>query len=289
MSRSTPIPGLGARPPARATAPGVDPRVAGLVALLLALAAVSWNVTNARMRGMDMGPGTDPGSLGFYLTTWVVMLAAMMFPSVTPMVIAYARIHRRRRELGRRAPLGCTAVFVAGYLIAWTIYGLAAYALYAWATSLSPDFLSWDRGGRYLAGAVILAAAVYQLTAAKDVCLTKCRTPMDFILGRIRYGYGGALRMGVEHGAWCVGCCWALMAALFALGVMSVGWMAVVGAFIAVEKMLPWKLLANRSVAIALAVLALGVALAPGSVPGLTLPDAVHSMPGMGGSTSMPR
>jgi predicted metal-binding membrane protein len=289
VSRSTLIPGLGARQPARATAPGVDPRVVGLVAMLLALAAVSWIVTNARMRGMDMGPGTGLGSLSFYLTTWVVMLAAMMFPSVAPMVIAHARIHCRRRELGRHAPLGCTAVFVAGYLIAWTIYGLAAYALYAWLASVSPDFLSWDRGGRYLAGAVILAAAIYQLTAAKDACLTKCRTPMDFILGRMRYGYGGALRTGVEHGAWCVGCCWALMAALFALGVMSVGWMAVVGAFIAVEKMLPWKMLANRSVATALAVLALGVALAPGSVPGLTLPDTVHSTPGMGGSTSMPR
>ncbi len=107
---------------------------------------------------------------------------------------------------------------------------------------------------------------------------------MDFILRRMRYGYGGALRMGFEHGAWCVGCCWALMVALFALGVMSVGWMAMVGAFIAVEKMLPWKLLANRSVAIALALLALGVALAPGSVPGLAPPGAVHSTPDMGGS-----
>ena len=247
----------------------VDPWEAGLVAILLTLAVVSWVVTAARMRGMDMGRWTDPGSLTFYVTTWVVMLAAMMFPSVSPMVIAYARIHRRRRDLGRHAPLGCTTAFVVGYLIAWTFFGVAAYALFASVTWLFPDTFSSDRGGRYLAAGVILAAAIYQLTPAKDACLTKCRTPMDFILHRMRYGYGGALRMGVEHGAWCVGCCWALMVALFALGVMSVGWMAVVGAFIAVEKMLPWKLLATHAIAIALATLALGAALPPGSVPGL--------------------
>jgi predicted metal-binding membrane protein len=280
------IPRSGAR--ARAVALAVDLRLAGLVALLLALAAASWIVTNTRMRGMDMGPGTDPGSLGFFLTTWVVMLAAaMMFPSVAPMVIAYARIHRRRRDRGRHAPIGATAVFVAGYLTAWTAYGLAAYVLYASVTSLSPDVLSWNRGGRYAAGAVILAAALYQLTAVKDVCLTKCRTPMDFILGRMRHGYGGALRMGAEHGAWCVGCCWALMAALFALGVMSVGWMAVVGALIAVEKLLPWRQPAKGAVAVVLAVLALGIALAPESVPGLTLHDGAHSMSGTERSMSM--
>jgi hypothetical protein len=89
-----------------------------------------------------------------------------------------------------------------------------------------------------------MVAAVYQLTPAKNVSLMKCRTPMDFILHRMRHGYRGALRMGLEHGARCVACCWALMVALFALGVMSIGWMAVIGAFIAGEKMLPWKRLA---------------------------------------------
>jgi predicted metal-binding membrane protein len=262
-------PGPGARPPARAGS-RIDPREAGLVAVLLALAALSWIITAPRMAGMDMGRWTDPGPLGFFLTTWVVMLAAMMFPSVAPMVVAYARIHRHRRETGRPAPRGSTAVFVAGYLIAWTIYGLVAYALFAAAAWLFPDFLSLEPGGRDLAAAVILGAAAYQFTPAKNVALMKCRTPMDFILRRMRTGYAGALRMGIEHGAWCVGCCWALMVALFALGVMSVGWMAVVGAFIAAEKMLPWKRLANRSVAVALTMIALGVAFVP-SMPGLAL------------------
>ncbi|WP_423183860.1 DUF2182 domain-containing protein [Arthrobacter sp. NyZ413] len=246
----------------------LDLREAGLVAVLLALAAVSWVVTAVQMSGMDMGRWTDPGPLGFFVTTWVVMLAAMMFPSVAPMVVAYARIGRHRRETGRYAPTGSTALFVAGYLVAWTVFGLAAYAIYGVLAMLVPGLFSSDPGGRYLAAGVILAAAVYQLTPAKNVALMKCRTPLDFILHRMRHGYFGALRMGVEHGTWCVACCWALMIGLFALGVMSIGWMALVGAFIALEKMLPWKRLANRTVAIALALIALGIAVAPGMVPG---------------------
>ena len=241
----------------------IDVREAGLIAVLLILAALSWVLTAQRMGGMDMGGWTDPGPLDFFLTTWVVMLAAMMFPSVAPMVTAYAKITRRRRETGRSAPRGATALFVAGYLVAWTVFGLVAYGLYNAVTSLVPGALTADPGGRYAAAGVILAAAVYQLTPAKNVCLTKCRSPMDFILHGLRPGYGGALRMGLEHGVWCVGCCWALMVALFALGMMSVGWMALVGAFIAAEKMLPWRRLANRSISAALAVIALGLVMTP--------------------------
>ena len=115
-----------------------------------------------------------------------------------------------------------------------------------------PGFLAWDRAGRYVAGGVLLAAAIYQLTPAKDACLRRCRGPLAFSSRAGAMGGTGALRMGVEHGAWCVGCCWALMAALFALGVMSVAWMALIGGLIAIEKLLPWKAPANRTVAIAL-------------------------------------
>lgn len=247
----------------------IDVRQAGLIAVLLILAALSWIFTAERMSGMDMGGWTNPGPLNFFVTTWVVMLAAMMFPSVTPMVTAYAKISRRRREAGRYAPRGSTSLFVAGYLVAWTAFGLVAYDLYQTVAALAPGAFTANPGGRYAAAGVILAAAVYQLTPAKNVCLTKCRTPMDFILHRLRPGHGGALRMGLEHGAWCVGCCWALMVALFALGVMSVGWMALVGAFIAVEKMLPWKRLANRSVSVALVLMAFGIVLVPSSTFGM--------------------
>ena len=249
----------------------IDVREAGLIAVLLILATLGWVFTAQRMGGMDMGGWTDPGPLDFFLSTWVVMLAAMMFPSVAPMVTAYAKITRRRRETGRSAPRGATALFVAGYLVAWTVFGLVAYGLFNAVTSLVPGALTADPGGRYIAAGVILAAAVYQLTPAKNACLTKCRSPMDFILHGLRPGYGGALRMWVEHGAWCVGCCWALMVALFALGMMSVGWMALVGAFIAAEKMLPWRRVANRSVSAALVLIAVGIALAPASTSGMTM------------------
>jgi predicted metal-binding membrane protein len=250
--------------------------------MLLALAVVAWVVTDRRMAGMDAGPGTDPGGLGFYVGAWVVMMAAMMFPSIAPMGVAYARIQRRRREQGKaRSGPVAVALFVGGYLASWTAFGVAAYGLLQLGRALSPDALAWDAGGPYVAGAVVLAAAVYQFAPAKDACLSRCRTPLDFVLGYWKRGYGGALRMGVEHGAWCVGCCWALMAALFALGVMSVGWMAFVAGLIAVEKLLPWKAVANRGIALVLAVLAIGVAFAPETVPGLTLPDSPEAREAM--------
>jgi len=259
----------------------------GLLGVLLLLALVAWAATDARMRGMDAGPGTDPGALGFFLVTWVVMMSAMMFPSISPMVLMHARMAAGQRERGKGDQAGATTFFVGGYLIAWTAAGLAGYAIYELGRSLSIDAFSWDRGGPYLAGAVLIGAAAYQLTPLKDACLRKCRNPLVFLLGSWRFGRAGALRMGAEHGAWCVGCCWALMAALFALGVMSLGWMALVAALIAAEKLLPRQALASAGVAVLLLILGFGVALAPASVPGLTQPgspQAMQSMQSMDGS-----
>jgi predicted metal-binding membrane protein len=240
-----------------------------LLGALLVLAAIAWLVSDQRMDGMGEGPMLDVGDLGFYVTVWVVMMAAMMFPSAAPTVLLYARLRRPAHGKPARAPRDATAVFVAGYLAAWTAAGLGAYALLQLVQSVDIDVFAWDRGGPYLAGGVILAAAVYQLTPLKEVCLTHCRSPLMFLLEHWRNGRAGALRMGVTHGAWCVGCCWALMAALFAVGVMSVGWMAVVAALIAVEKLLPWRRAANVGVAATLVVLGLAVALFPNDVPGL--------------------
>jgi predicted metal-binding membrane protein len=247
----------------------------GLISLLLLLAALAWLITDERMAGMDMGPGTDPGTLGFWVTAWVVMMAAMMFPAIAPMVLMYLQIQEGKRTRSADRSFGATAVFVGGYLLAWSIAGLASYVTVRLGHELSPPFLAWDEAGPYVAGAVILAAAIYQLTPLKDVCLNKCRSPFAFLLTAWKPGRVGALRMGIEHGGWCVGCCWALMATLIALGVMSVGWMVFVAALIAVEKLLPWKAIANRSIAILLAVLALAVAFAPEHVPGLTVPSDV--------------
>jgi predicted metal-binding membrane protein len=260
----------------------------GLIGLLLLLAAVAWLVTDERMAGMDMGPGTDPGALGFWVTVWVVMMGAMMFPSIAPMVVMYARIQEGKRSKGQAPPYGATAVFVGGYLLVWSAAGLVGYAILSLGHALSPGFLAWDEGGRYVAGAVIVAAAIYQLTPLKDVCLSKCRSPFAFLLTAWRHGRIGALRMGVEHGGWCVGCCWALMAALIALGVMSVGWMVFVAALIATEKLLPWKAVANRSIAILLTVLGLAVAFVPQDVPGLTVPSEAMGAHMQGGSDTGP-
>jgi predicted metal-binding membrane protein len=253
----------------------------GLIGLLVVLAFVGWLVTDERMQGMDAGPGTDPGALGFYVGVWVVMMAAMMFPSIAPMVVMYARVQEGNRERGRTTARGATAVFVGGYVLTWTLAGLAGYAILETGRGLEIDALSWDRAGPYIAGGVIVAAAVYQLTPLKDACLRRCRNPLMFLLTAWRPGRVGALRMGIEHGGWCVGCCWALMAALFALGVMSVGWMAFIAALIATEKLLPWKAVANRGIAILLLVLGITVAFAPEDVPGLTLPGSAEAMGAM--------
>jgi predicted metal-binding membrane protein len=245
---------------------------ARVVALLLAVAAACWAVTVNRMQGMDMGPGTDLGSLGWFAGVWVTMMAAMMLPAVAPTVAA----HRVRA-----AGPGATPAFAAGYLLAWLAAGLLAYALVEGIRSLELGVLAWDEAGRYVAGGVILGGALYQLTGPKDACLRRCRDPRAFLTDHWRPGRLGALRMGMEHGGFCVACCWALMAALFALGVMSIGWMALVAALIAAERLLPWKTIAARGVAVTLALLALGVAFAPEDVPGLTVPGSHQGAPSM--------
>jgi predicted metal-binding membrane protein len=139
--------------------------------------------------------------------------------------------------------------------------------------------LHWDRAGRWVAAATLLAAAVYQVTPLKDYCLGKCRSPLGQLLGSWRGGVRGALSMGARNGAYCVGCCWALMASLFALGVMSLVWMAFVAALIAVEKLLPWLRLATYGTAAILLALAIVMAAAPHALPGLTIPSGdMHGM-----------
>jgi predicted metal-binding membrane protein len=256
-----------------------------LIFSLLLLAGIAWAMTGDRMAGMDAGPGTDLGSLGFWVTSWVVMMAAMMFPSIAPMVVMYARIEEGKRQKGQSTEAGATAVFVAGYLLVWAAAGLLGYAIIQGGRDLNLGILAWDSAGPYVAGGVIIVAAIYQLTPLKEVCLRHCRSPMMFLLTRWQPGRTGALRMGIEHGGWCLGCCWGLMAALFAVGVMSIGWMVFIAALVAIEKLLPWRAVANRGIAALLIVLGLGVAFAAEDVPGLTLPnspEAQRAMQSMG-------
>ncbi len=219
--------------------------------VLIAVAAASWAITAHRMDGMDMGPGTPLGALGWFAVVWVTMMAAMMLPSLVPMAVA-----------SRNAIL-----FTCGYLVTWLAAGALAYALFEGVRSLDLSWLAWDRGGQYVAAGVILGAALYELTPLKSACLRQCRDPE--LAGRRDRP---VLLTGLQHGAYCVGSSGALMAALFAVGVMNVAWMVVIAALVAVEKLLPWRRPAVLLTALFVAALGIAVALAPGHVPGLTLP-----------------
>jgi predicted metal-binding membrane protein len=242
-----------------------------IVALLLALAAVAWWSTADRMAGMDAGPGTDLGSFGWFLGVWTVMMAAMMLPSLAPTVALYSTMAQPRQS-------GDPLVFSAGYLAVWAAAGGAAYGLFELGRSLFGVDLAWHRGGRWLAAAVLVTAALYELTPLKNACLSRCRTPVGFLRASWRDGGFGALAMGARTGVWCLGCCWALMAALFALGVMSVTWMVLVAGLIALQKLLPWQRPAAWGTAAVLLALALALVVHPDSVPGLVVPGSTHAM-----------
>jgi predicted metal-binding membrane protein len=237
----------------------------GLVTALVAIAALGWVWTAREMRGMDAGPWTNLGSLGWFLGTWVVMMAAMMFPSVAPTVALYTRVTKASSALS-------PWLFAGGYLLSWAAAGLVAYLVSLVGGRVVGDALQWDHAGQAVAAGTLFVAAAYEVTPLKNVCLTKCRSPLGALLGSWRAGLTGALTMGMRNGAWCVGCCWALMASLFALGVMSVIWMALVAGLIALEKTLPWR--GRVTYATAGLLLGLGVLLlvAPHALPGLTIP-----------------
>jgi predicted metal-binding membrane protein len=236
----------------------------GLVLGLFALAAAAWWWTANQMRGMDAGPWTGLGTFGWFLGVWVIMMAAMMFPSIAPTIALYSRMS---------GPSSLKPwVFTGGYIVTWAGFGVVAFALGLAASHAAGGGLAWEQAGRPIAGAILILAAVYELTPLKNVCLGKCRSPLGTLLGSWRDGSLGAFRMGLKNGAWCVGCCWALMASLFALGVMSLIWMAIVALFIAVEKMLPWRRTAVYGTAMALLALGVLVLVAPDALPGLTVP-----------------
>ncbi|HET8893659.1 MAG TPA: DUF2182 domain-containing protein [Gaiellaceae bacterium] len=243
---------------------------------MLGAALGTWAVTAWRMRGMDAGPGTDLGSLGWYLGVWVTMMAAMMLPSALPMIQLFDHVARRSAAGPRRFS---TSAFVSSYLAVWTAYGLVAFALYRAVTAMHLGFLAWNRAGPYVAGGSIALAGLYELSPLKSVCLRHCRSPLHYVLGGWRQGVVGAVRMGMEHGGYCVGCCWGLMLVLFALGVMSLFWMAVVATLIFVQKALPFGPHMTRIFAIAFLTLGLWVALAPATVPQLTQPARPASAP----------
>ncbi|BDG01092.1 DUF2182 domain-containing protein [Anaeromyxobacter oryzae] len=180
------------------------------------------------------------------LAMWVLMMTAMMLPSVAPTVLAFAEVNRRRREA--RSPFVPTGVFLAGYLGAWAGFSvvatLAQEALHA-AALMSPAMMA---RGPVFAGSVLLAAGVFQWTPLKHACLARCRSPLSFVLAHWRDGAGGAFRVGLLHGSYCVGCCAPLMALLLVNGVMNAGWMVLLSVLVLVEKLAPAHLSMHRAV-----------------------------------------
>lgn len=239
-----------------------------VVAAIAASSLVAWIVSIAEMRGMDAGPGTDLGAFGWFLGVWVSMMAAMMLPSAAPVIVLVSRLRDSVSAL----------VFVVGYLVAWTFYGLAAYGAFRMLRAVWPSSLAWDAHGPWVAGGALVAAGLYQLTPLKTSCLRHCRSPFGYLV-RARGGLLGSLSAGACHGVFCVGCCFGLMVALFALGAMSLFWMAVVALAILVEKTLPGAARTALALAAALAALGILVAARPASVPGLTQPHPMEMMP----------
>jgi predicted metal-binding membrane protein len=226
-----------------------------ILAALLILAALAWAVLiwlPAAPPGQGaMGP-TMGMTASFFLSVWILMMVAMMFPSAAPMILTFAQVHRSKHERG--LSFVPTWVFVSAYLLVWTLFGALAYAL-ALLAELAARQVPWVmQNGPRLGGILLVLAGIYQLSPSKHVCLSKCRTPLDFILHSWRDGYAGSLRMGLEHAGYCVGCCWLLFLILFPLGVMNVAAMAVITVLIFVEKSLSSGVWLGRLAALALIV-----------------------------------
>jgi predicted metal-binding membrane protein len=220
---------------------------AAILAALAAISAICWYYSWLQAAAMrDMAELAMPmryapwtaADAALNILIWWVMMLGMMVPSAAPMILFFAAINRGKR--GRGELYVPTVIFTAGYLLAWGLFGAAATAA-EWglerAALISPQT---QQVGPWLGGGILIAAGLYQLTPLKFACLAHCRSPVAFLLGHWREGSAGAFYMGAEHGLFCLGCCWLLMALLFAGGVMSLLWMAVLAAFVLVEKVVPF-------------------------------------------------
>ena len=222
-----------------------------VIAAILIIAAIAWAYTVFFSEtGMDMGDGMgmsmamadmrswSAADFGLMFVMWAVMMVAMMTPSAAPMLLMFAAVNRKRRE--RESPYVPTSIFLAGYVLVWAAFSVAA-TLGNWGlhqASLLTSMMGEANSG-YLGGALLLLAGAFQWSPLKTACLKQCRTPMGFMMTSWREGRQGALRMGLDHGVYCLGCCWALMLLLFVLGIMNLVWIAALAAFVLAEKVAP--------------------------------------------------
>ena len=200
----------------------------------------------------DGGPMPMPGNerdfwrgASLFLPMWAVMMSAMMLPAMLPMALTFSTIYRNRRAKGQvYVPIW---VFLLGYMIIWGLSGVPGYLAKVGLESLVGKFPTFESAAAVVGGLVLIGAGLYQMSTLKDKCLSHCRTPMSFIVHDWREGYGGALLMGVHHGLYCVGCCWALMVVMFPVGVMNLVWMGGLAVLIFLEKIVPGGQWVSRS------------------------------------------
>lgn len=269
---------------------------------LLVLAGTAWAILAWQGAEMDEMSLTMGMSAPLFIALWAVMMVAIMFPTAAPMILMFARIHNTRKERGQNfVP---TWAFTCAYLLVWSLTGIAAYALAVAGDALA-DESTWimDNAPRF-GGSLLVVAGIYQLTPLKDICLSKCRTPISFILSSWRDGYGGSFRMGLEHGVFCLGCCWLLFLILFPLGMMNIIVLAVITALIFAEKSLPIGRRVATAAALALVMYGAVVIFQPDALP-MTMDsdamemtddsgemepmdDGTESGPAMNGTSAMP-
>ncbi len=238
-----------------------------ILAALLVLAAVAWGVlvwqartTGGDAMGLTMGMGAP-----LFIAIWIAMMAAMMFPTAAPMILTFAKVQAGKQQQGR--PYVPTWLFTSSYLVVWTGFGFLAYGVAVGAERLADESMWLMDNAARLGGVVLVLAGLYQASPLKRACLSHCRTPMTFVLTSWRDGVIGAIRMGLEHGTYCLGCCWLLFVILFPLGVMNVGAMALITLLIFAEKSLPLGRQVGAFAAIALVAYGLVVILAPDALP----------------------
>jgi predicted metal-binding membrane protein len=203
------------------------------------------------MRSMS---GVQAWSTSTYLVAllmWAAMMVAMMVPSAAPMVLLYAAVARKAAL--QNSPIPATGVFIAGYVLVWTLFSVLAAAAQSGLGQASLLSAQMASKSSLIAGALFLMAGIYQLTPAKSACLRHCRAPTQFLSQHWRPGASGALRMGVVHGAFCLGCCWVLMALLFVGGVMNLLWVVAIAVFVVLEKSTPFGIRAGRVIGCAMA------------------------------------
>ena len=243
-----------------------------LIALLV-LAAAGWAVVAWQSSGSRGGMAMDGGHLGLtmgmeaplFLAMWVAMMVAMMFPTAAPMILVFHRIQANRRQRGQQFVR--TSMFVGSYLLVWTMFGAVAFFAASMAGELAHHLPFLDQQAARIGGVVLIAAGLYQLSGLKRACLSKCRSPMGFVLDSWRDGRSGTLRMGIEHGAYCLGCCWLLFVILFPLGVMNIAAMLAITALIFAEKSLPFGERAASLVAVAFVAYGAVVLVVPDALP----------------------